>query len=70
MDLIDATTRPSLVIQLPEASHLGRNEEATVRVLSRGALPHEFMLQVRFTAFPQEAGFRIRPFDESKIERL
>jgi len=70
IDLIEATSKPALSVELSSGQHLGRNEEGRVKFSSRQTLPQEFVVKVRFTAFAQEASFRIRPFQETKIERL
>ncbi|HZR21361.1 MAG TPA: hypothetical protein VFE51_29030 [Verrucomicrobiae bacterium] len=70
MDLIGTTSQPGLTIESPAGRHLGRNESGTIRFSSRAKLPQEFLVHVRMTAFAQEASFRIRPFAETKIERL
>jgi hypothetical protein len=70
MDLIGTTSQPGLTIESPVGRHLGRNESGAFRFSSRAKLPQEFLVHVRMTAFAQEASFRIRPFAETKIERL
>jgi len=70
MDLIATTSQPGLTIESPVGRHLGRNESATIKFSSRAKLPQEFQVHVRMTAFAQEASFCIRPFAETKIERL
>jgi hypothetical protein len=70
MDLIGTTSQPGLTIESPVGRHLGRNESGTFRFSTGAKLPQEFLVHVRITAFAQEASFRIRPFAETKIERL
>ena len=70
MDLIATHSQPGLSIESPVGRHLARNESGSIRFSSRAKLPAEFLMHVRMTAFAQEASFRIRPFAETKIERL
>jgi hypothetical protein len=70
MDLIGTTSQPGLTIESPVGCHLGRNESGTIRFSSKAKLPQEFLVHVRMTAFAQDASFCIRPFAETKIERL
>src|SRR5262249_31603058 len=70
MDLIEASSQPAVDIELPSERHIARDAEGKVRFFSKATLPQEFLVRIRMTAIAQETSFRIRPFAETKIERV
>lgn len=70
MEIIDVHTEPELLGQVESGRSVGPGATGRLKMTGPGKLPNEFVARVKFTIFPQEAAFRIRPFADQKLERL
>jgi len=70
LDFIELVTEPTLMCELPPQRTVPRGSAGRLRISSPTALPQEFLLRCRYTIYPQEAAFRLRPAGPVKLERL
>jgi hypothetical protein len=70
IDLFEVVSEPPLQCERPSPCTLKRAAEGRVRVFSSEPLPEEIVVRCRYTLYPQEAAFRIRPSGPVKLQRL